>query len=211
MTQNELTQMADSLDDSASFLSPSIGSKSRQREDSPPPRVNLRNVPWARLIPCSELGNASVRIGAVAAAGLRHQKVADAIGGGSNSNSNGPVEGSGGFCRNDATGITLYPRDPLDAATAASTAGTSTAGAESNGTPTRRHPAGRTFLGLANLQPSDRFNEFVVGRSLKCDLITTAQPKEAVDGEQAQAVAVEEGEEDPGRARDVPAPSRAGW
>lgn len=192
MTQNELTQMADSLDDSASFLSPSIGSKSRQREDSPPPRINLRNVPWARLIPCSELGNASVRIGAVAAAGLRPPGAA-AVGGGSNSNS--PIDGGGGgFCRNDATGITLYPRDPLDAATASS----STAGAESSGTPTRRNPAGRNFLGLGNLQPSDRFNEFTVGRSLKCDLITTAQPKDSVDGE-AQT-AVEEGE-DPGRAQ----------
>ena len=174
MTQNELTQMADSLDDSASFLSPSIGSKSRQREESPP-RINLRNVPWARLIPCSELGNACVRIGAVAAAGLQ-----GAAGGGDNSgvNSGNSPAGpnvDGGYCRNDATGLTLYPRDPLTAPAAAHQP-------DSNITPTKRNPPGRTFLGLHNLQPSDRFNEFTMGRSMKCDLIAKVQPKELPDG-----------------------------
>ena len=138
MSQCELTQMAD-LDDGTGMtpMSPR----------SPYEPVDLRNVPWGRLIPCAGGG-----AGAGAGAG--------AGGGGLEANPTARENGAGG--------IDLFPRDPLQPAPLPSSSSSSASAA-----------AAVPFLGLAALRPSDRFNEFVLGRSARSDLVARRRPAAA--------------------------------
>jgi len=133
-TQNELTQLCDfdevesdedDEDDGGEEVeggdSDVIGTqnsnksrkkKKRRKRNPASPLINLKNIPWGRLVPATV-----------------------------NMTTNNPIH----------TAVDLFPRDPT------------TRGYSTN--------TGVFFLGLHHLDSSDRFNEHVIGRSNKCDVL----------------------------------------
>ena len=154
-SQNELTQLCETGDDST------LGGNISPTNNLPP--ISPLNLPWGRLIPCSRHVEA-------AAVTLNHDS--------DNNKDTDNTPGRGKVIANPGGGIDLFPRNPLS---------DSRLKQQQQQLDDLPPPPAKTiqFLGLEDLQASDRFNEYVMGRSLKCDIINQKlQPHPSQDNDQ---------------------------
>jgi len=158
------TQFVD-LDENEEDQSPSI-----RGPLSPFTPINPRKVPWGRLVPFQNEGGTSVEGNneTQIPSSLYPRDPTSTIGSITRSRSSSYHKTGGQYSNNDGVSPTMvmmeegrqHPIKQLQEGEESGIAG-----------PSNQTETGISFLGLHNLKPSDKFNEYIIGRSVKCDVV----------------------------------------
>eukprot|EP00574_Skeletonema_japonicum_P001056 CAMPEP_0201741886 /NCGR_PEP_ID=MMETSP0593-20130828/47038_1 /ASSEMBLY_ACC=CAM_ASM_000672 /TAXON_ID=267983 /ORGANISM="Skeletonema japonicum, Strain CCMP2506" /LENGTH=1254 /DNA_ID=CAMNT_0048236225 /DNA_START=144 /DNA_END=3908 /DNA_ORIENTATION=+ len=165
-TGNDLTQMGLFDDDDGNDCNDDDDDDANSRQ----PMIDPLTLPWGRLMP---VGSNGVALPAAASA------VTQPLGGGEDNPAVASTSAATSSLRpSTREAIEMLPRPPESRTITRSRSpslDTSSAAAKTddNDDGNSQHEDGLTFLGLKNLLSSDRFNEYVLGRSAKADI--TAQ------------------------------------
>lgn len=166
MSQNfgELTQLGidDDMDDD--------DDSSRNELCNSPTPIDPLTIPWGRLM---KVGSDNTDL---------HPSNYNSGGGAASSSSNNNPNNSRG-------GLEMKPRSPARAGSVATRSRSPSVGSDKQHSRGAFDPSCINFLGLKNLLPSDRFNEYVLGRSVKADITAeklNAPKPVTAEGEQQQ-------------------------
>ena len=161
LTQNpELTQLGFFDDDDENDCCDDDDDNAAQNLQSPVP-IDPLTLPWGRLMPVTLDTNTNGTGGSTANGGLHNGKGNGVTneGGGMDNRPSSPSRGA----------LEMLPRPPPT-----STSGDCDGGGNAMGGPADKSPNSSQyiqFLGLKNLLPSDRFNEYMLGRSVKVSFL----------------------------------------
>ena len=162
MTQNgnELTQMGLFDDDDGNDCNDDDDTNSRQ------PMIDPLTLPWGRLMP---VGSNGVTLAPSSAAGGDDNTTVNA----SNISSSAATVAANNTALRPSTreAIEMLPRSPE---TRTVTTRSRSPSSENPNTYNSQNEEGVTFLGLKNLLPGDRFNEYLMGRSAKVSAMSSA-------------------------------------